>query len=120
MSKMKKEKSVTVGIGIPTILVLFIILAMVILSLLTYLKEENNSKIVEREITYTQNYYLADAKAKYLLDSEDEAYGEEVSEHFTKNNGILSFIINVDEKRVLNVKKVNNTVVEYNLKTKEN
>lgn len=45
------------GIGIPSVIMLFIALIMTILTLLTYTTVNSNSRIVEREIEYTQKYY---------------------------------------------------------------
>lgn len=119
MARNRKENNVTVGIGIPTILMLFIILAMVILSLLGYLKEENNTKIVKREIEYNRNYYIADSKAKYIIDNlDDDEYINKECLNFVKEDGKISFVIDVDEKRILSIVVENDRIIEYKLKAR--
>ena len=114
-----KDNHHTMGLGVPTLLVTFVVLGMVILSMLTYLKEESNTKIVEKEIEYTKNFYLADSKAKQLINDEKNTALKNECLEYSFDNGVLKFIINVDDKHVINVEKDNGIVVHYALESKE-
>lgn len=114
-----KDSHHTMGLGIPTMLLLFVVLGMVILSMLAYLKEENNYKIVEREIEYTKNYYKADSKAQYVLKNKNENDIKELCEEYSLDSDLLEFIIKVDEKHYLNVVEDNDKIVKYQLKIRE-
>ena len=72
----RRDSHMTMGLGIPSLLVIFVVLGMTILSVLAYLQEESNSKIVDREIEYAKSYYLADAKAKARLFSDSKIIDE--------------------------------------------
>ena len=102
---MNNRKHFTIGLGIPSILVIFVVLGMVIITMLTYLKEETNSRIVEREIEYTKNYYLADAEARKAIKEKK----------IETNQSII-----IDEKHVLEINQNEDGTIEYQVSYREN
>ena len=91
----------SIGLGIPTMLVIFVILGMCILSLLSYLTAVNNNESVQRECDYALNYYEADSRAQYELDS---------------NEGDISFKIEMENGLYLEVERKDGVITEYCVK----
>ncbi|MDO4198726.1 MAG: hypothetical protein Q4D13_07040 [Erysipelotrichaceae bacterium] len=65
---MNKDKmKINTGIGIPSMLIIFVILAMCVISLVSYLTAVNNKTAVEREYSYVLGYYKAEENNLYEL-----------------------------------------------------
>lgn len=116
---MNKRHFFTTGLGIPTILTVFVVLGMSIITLLSYMKEETNSKIVEKEVQYTQEYYLADAKAKYIIETMDEDFMSKHCEKINKQDEELEFIIYINNKNILYIKVGSCGIMTYQIKNVE-
>ena len=110
-----KRNSISAGLGIPTMLTIFIILAMCILSLLTYLKAMRNEAGCEKEISMNTAYYKAACEADYLLDTFDEAYMQEKKITYTLDGDHLSFVITMEDGRYLYAEKEEDTVLVYRI-----
>lgn len=63
---MRERRTLKPGTGIATILLIFVVLAMSILSVLSYLKVIQDHKTVLKETEYAQGYAYANAKAEYI------------------------------------------------------
>lgn len=69
----RKKMTLNVGNGIATVMMVFFVLSMVIVSLISYLEAVRNYRSADRETEYTQSYYGAYDKAMYsLVQSEDD------------------------------------------------
>ena len=112
----KNRRTMTIGLGVPTILVIFVVLGMVILSLLTYLKAVQNEKSVEREIEYVTSYYEADIKGKEVIDCIRK--GKDIPYPYTMEEDSYVFSFEMTNNQELYV-KINNDIVEsYRVKEK--
>lgn len=63
---MKERRTMKPGTGVATILLIFVILAMTILSVLSYLKAMQDHQALQQEYAFKEAYYQADAKAQYI------------------------------------------------------
>lgn len=115
----KDNNHLTMGLGIPTILMLFVLLGMIIISALTYLYQMSNTKIVEKEVDYVTSYYKADSEAQYIIDSKDEVFMKNNDIEYTKDDDSLKFIVNIDDKHELRVSINKDVVEEYYVASKE-
>ena len=75
---MKERRSLKPGTGIATILLIFVVLAMTILAVLSYLHASQNHQSVARQIEYAQAYSEAEAQASYLQDQVKKGHFEQV------------------------------------------
>ncbi len=74
----KKRLNLNTGSGIATVLMIFVILSMCVVSLITYLEALKNLKTAEREVEHIQMYYQAyERVTSKLEDSEDDMIIEE-------------------------------------------
>lgn len=74
----KRRLNLNTGSGIATVLMIFVILSMCVVSLITYLEALKNLKAADREVEHTQMYYQAYEKAASKLEgSEDDMIIEE-------------------------------------------
>lgn len=74
----KRRLNLNTGSGIATVLMIFVILSMCVVSLITYLEALKNLKTAEREVEHIQTYYQAYEKVTSKLeDSEDDMIIEE-------------------------------------------
>lgn len=63
----KARKNVQIGLGAASILMIFVILCMMILSVLAYANAKQNERIAQREVNYKESYYKADCKAEIIF-----------------------------------------------------
>lgn len=63
-----KTTSLKIGVGTVTILMIFVVLCMVILSVLSLKEAQMNEALVNKEKGYTQAYYEAKTKADLIYD----------------------------------------------------
>ena len=75
---MKERRTLKPGTGIATILLIFVVLAMTILAVLSYLHASQNHQSVTRQIEYAQAYSEAEAQAAYLQDQVKHGHFENV------------------------------------------
>lgn len=103
-----KTSTLKIGIGTPTILMIFVVLCMVILCVLSFMEANTNANMSEKEAIYTQNYYKAKTQAELIhnaLISEEEIstinnqYQVEIKETDTE----LEYYVTIDEKKQLHV-----------------
>lgn len=64
----KVRKNVQVGLGASSILMIFVILCMMVLSVLSFSRAQQNEKTALREQMYQQAYHKADTKAQILYE----------------------------------------------------
>lgn len=105
----KKRKHLSLGLGVPTILSVFIILCMCILSVLTYLNASSNVAGFEKEKSNVKAYYEADTKAKQIVNAlkEKEAMNEIEKNYnviFKTKDNTLFFHVIINENQRLSVK----------------
>lgn len=105
----KERKHLSLGLGVPTILSVFIILCMCILSVLTYLNASSNVAGFEKEKSSIKAYYEADTKAKLIVNALKEGKAmSEIEEKYdmifkTKDNTLFYHVI-INENQRLSVK----------------
>lgn len=74
----RRRLNLNTGSGIATMLMIFVVLSMTIVSLITYLEALKNMKAADREVEYTKKYYCAYENAiNKLEDGEDDMIIEE-------------------------------------------
>lgn len=64
-----KKKSVFMGMGVPSLLMMFIILCMIILALLSFENANQSEALAQREIQELEHYYEGEATTEMLLHS---------------------------------------------------
>lgn len=101
---MKDKNALHMGTGIPTILLIFVSLAMVILSSLIFLQVMQDHKILERQIAFETGYYQADAKARYVLDCLQEGNHEQLDVTIKEDSEGYSYTIDAKQHRKLFVR----------------
>ncbi len=114
---MKEKRGLSIGLGIPTILLVFVSLGLCILSLMTYLEARQNSQTVEKEIEYVRAYYKADAKAQNLI--EEIKKGEDVqTKAVSSENGMDTYLFDLTSEQELYVQIQDGNVVTYRVREK--
>lgn len=121
-----KSSTLKIGIGTPTILMIFVVLCMVILCVLSIMEANINANMSNKEVEYTQNYYKAKTQAELIqhtlieknaiLDV-DELYQIEIKESDTE----LEYYVTIDEKKQLHVVLDKNDLTKvhmWNVETK--
>lgn len=74
MSENNKEMSGRgLGVGYVTLIMLFAIICLTVLSVLSYQAARANEKLNEKSLSFTTEYYEADGRAKILLSELDNA-----------------------------------------------
>ncbi|MGX8851708.1 hypothetical protein [Amedibacillus sp. YH-ame10] len=76
----KTKRNVQIGLGASSILMIFVVLCMMILSVLAYNQAKQNYDIAKREAVYEEAYRKADTKASILY---------EVLNTYVKEDGLL-------------------------------
>lgn len=104
---MKKNTSLKIGVGTPTILMIFVVLCMVILSILSLQEANFNQELAKKEKTYLINYYEADTKGKQIVSSLKQEGLEATETKYQLDIQTLDpdyqFILEIDETKQLNV-----------------
>lgn len=100
------QRHLSLGLGVPTILAVFIILCMCILSVLTYMNAVNNHASWEKEKQHTYAYYEADTKAKQIVkalrNGEDmEVIQKQYKVDIKKDTTNITFQVIMKEKKKL-------------------
>lgn len=103
---MKKRQS-SLGVGASTILMIFVVLCMSILSILTYMSAKENDAESKRELEYVQAYYEADQIANTIIEQMKQQPLEEVMAQYAvkyeQKDDVVAFQVPIKEKRVLYV-----------------
>lgn len=122
---MKESSSLKIGIGTPTILMIFVVLCMVILSVLSFQAADHNALLVEKEKTYVTNYYEAKVQAEKIASLLDEMPLNEINKHYQvnviENQSYYQYQCSIDEKKELYVviEKKNLEYVTFQVRNKE-
>lgn len=114
---MKERRGLSIGLGIPTILLVFVSLGLCILSLLTYLEASKNSKSCQKEMEYVQSYYKADAKAQYMI--EQLKQGHTLKEKpSSSQDGMDTYLFDISSDQELYVQIKDGNVITYRVREK--
>lgn len=65
----KTKRSVQIGLGASSILMIFVVLCMMILSVLSYNRAMQNEAIARRERQYQEDYYQADTRLELVQEA---------------------------------------------------
>lgn len=114
---MKEKRGLSIGLGIPTILLVFVSLGLCILSLMTYLEAKQNSQSVQKEIEYVRAYYQADAKAQNLIE-EIKKGEDEKNKAVSSENGIDTYLFEISSQQELYVQIKDGSVQTYRVREK--
>lgn len=121
----KKQSLFHLGIGAPSIFMIFVILVMCILAVLAYLQADTYYQSIIRQVNITEAYYQSEAallQQYYQLDKDD--LENSLKEHkikYLKENNIyiiersinneqnlqLSFINEIDDLKIISLKVIN-------------
>ena len=94
----RERRGMSIGLGIPTILVIFVCLGMCILSLLTYLEAQQNQKTTNKEIENGQNIKFKVSESK---------------------DGVDTYLFKIQKNQELCVKIKENKVISYRVREKD-
>lgn len=116
---MKREKnSLHIGTGIPVILLIFVSLAMVILSSLIFLQVMQEHTIFDRQIAFEVGYHQANAKAEYVLDCLRSGNTENLDVEIKTEEEGYSYVIDAGQGRQLFVLlNKNHEVLEWRIES---
>ncbi len=114
---MKEKRGLSIGLGIPTILLVFVSLGLCILSLMTYLEAKQNSQSVQKEIEYVRAYYQADAKAQNLIE-EIKKGEDEKNKAVSSENGLDTYLFEISSHQELYVQIQDGSVQTYRVREK--
>lgn len=87
------------GTGIATLLMIFVVLAMAVLSVLSYLRVLQDHKSTQRQVEYATSYAKANAQAMYIQDQVKQGFTQGVQplgEGYT-------FTVEISEEQFLEV-----------------
>lgn len=103
-----KTSTLKIGIGTPTILMIFVVLCMVILCVLSFMEANTNANMSEKEAIYTQKYYEAKTQAElihYALTNEEEisTISDQYHVDIQDTDTELEYYVTIDEKKQLHV-----------------
>lgn len=101
----KKQNSMRLGIGAPSIFMIFIILVMCILAILSYLRANSYYESTVRQAEITSNYYESESRLLsifYQLDSQDvENQLNLMQVDYEKENDYYIIEDNVNNEQIL-------------------
>ncbi len=104
---MKDNNSLKIGVGTPTILMIFVVLCMVILSVLSFQEADHNMSLVEKEKVYITNYYEAETKANEIASMFKNTAITQIEEQFNvdidEDEYAYFYQCEIDEKKELYV-----------------
>lgn len=118
----KVRNGLPIGLGIPTILVIFVVLGMTILSTLTWLEASQNRTTATKEIAHVQAYYKADSLAKYLCAQikQGKLTNEEQTKYqIEKQETSYAFTLEIENEKQLYVNVNQNGTINQWIITKE-
>lgn len=101
----KKQNSMRLGIGAPSIFMIFIILVMCVLAILSYLRANSYYESTVRQVEITCDYYESESRLLsifYQLDSQDiESQLNEMQVDYEKENDYYIIEDNVNNEQIL-------------------
>lgn len=105
---MKNKRTIHPGTGLSTILLIFVVLSMTILSLFTYMRVQQDHQSLQREYQQKQGYYQAQALANYIYQEIQEGVMIQTLENKTQvkideNKQTIQFEIPISDQQVLSV-----------------
>lgn len=104
---MNHKSSLKIGVGTPTILMIFVVLCMVIISVLSYQEATYRQTLANKEKDAVVAYYKADVQAqriaKALRPSKLHDIQEKYNVKIIEQEQCYCYDIEIDEKRVLSV-----------------
>ena len=105
---MNKKSSVSIGIGLSTMMMIFTVLCLTIFATLSYLQAERNLKEVNSIVDSSVEYYNADYKAStiytYLLEHLDEDISEYCDENkITVEDNTYTYSISISNTKKIEV-----------------
>lgn len=104
---MKDSGSLKIGIGTPTILMIFVVLCMVILSVLSFQEADHNMMLAEKEKNYVTNYYEAKAKANQIANELQNLSIKDIQEKhdliIKEDQSSYQYQCSIDKKKEINV-----------------
>lgn len=104
---MRDRNSLKIGIGTPTILMIFVVLCMVILSVLSYQEADYHMKLAEKEKESITLYYEAVTRAKQVKDQLVNLSFEEIEEMYDvkvmEEEKVYHYTCRIDEHKELYV-----------------
>lgn len=104
---MKEKRRLHPGTGLATIVLIFVILSMTIMALFTYMRVQQDHRSLMREYKQKQQYYHADAQAKYIVRAflKGTNIEEQIPVEIKKEEGsIYQFEIPISSSQVLFVR----------------
>lgn len=69
---MREKQEFHIGVGVPSILMIFVVLCLTTFGVLSYSSAKADSSLTEKNGEHIKNYYAADAKAQTILSEIDE------------------------------------------------
>ena len=106
---MKKNKTFGLGVGMTSVIMIFVILCLAIIGTLLYMITYSDNAIIDKKISYSISYQMADNIATETLADIDDKLGE-LSDNkigFNENeecikimNQIDNIVINYDKKNI--------------------
>lgn len=120
------KKGISLSIGVPSFIMVFIILCITVFSVLSYITAKNDASLSERTYNSIQSYYNADSQAQKKISEIDSCISDVISSNNDKDNfyfslkqklqyddsivisetdgkTIVSFSVEVDDVRAINV-----------------
>lgn len=99
----KRKHTVQIGLGASSILMIFVVLCMMILSVLAYNHAAQNESIAKREVAYEEAYQKANTKGEILYEvlkqeSQQKTTWQELVTHDLLQDKAISYII--QEQRI--------------------
>ena len=101
-----RENTVSIGIGMPTFMMIFVVLCLTIFATLTYLQARHNLQETDKIIDANVAYYNADYKATEIYEQllshlEDDSFLEKNG--ITKQDHTYHYSVSITETRTLEV-----------------
>lgn len=103
----KVRNGLPIGLGIPTILVIFVVLGMTILSTLTWLEASQNRATAKKEAEHIHAYYEADALASYICERIKQGtltLEEQKQYQIEKRDSYYYFTIEIEDQKQISIK----------------
>lgn len=109
-----KRKSVGIGVGTSSIMMIFVVLVFTVFATLSYVQANANYKMSDRYRKTTEQYYLADTEATAIVFAIQNALDQQKpldeftqiyqSQNLTVKDNVVEFYVTINENSVLCVK----------------
>lgn len=107
----ERKEGISVGVGMSTFMMIFIVLCLTIFATLTYLQAKHNLEETNQIIEASQAYYDADYTATFIYKSLKTNYLNTeflVENNITKQGNEYSYVVQMSDTRELQVTIVEN------------